>query len=1143
MKRYKWILSLVVLLIAFTQWTAAQNNQQNENVYVSASDWSTQNLQEITKGTSLQEVLSLIEKEYDVNFLFDSKLLAGQNVSENKVLYLNRDLFDLLDRLLSEFDFTYKKLTHRTLGIVPEEKTFEEPTSLEVISGTVTDEQSGDPLPGVNVMVKGTTTGTSTDSEGNFEFDVPSLQDTLVVSFVGYQSQEVPISGRTSLEISLVSEAISGDEVVVTAFGLERETQSLTYSTEDVDNESLTEARELNVVNSLSGKVAGMQVNQAGTGVGGASRVVLRGNRSITGSSQPLYVVDGVPVRGDISNMNPDNIESIDVLKGPNAAALYGSEAQNGAIVVTTKKGQAGEIDVSYSSNFMFRDPILLTEYQNQYGQGTSGEYAPRSESSFGPRMDGEMVEHWSPNSEMDGEQYPFSPQPDNVSDAFQTGYNSSNNLTASMGSEDIQALFSYTFTNSEGVVPGNELDRHNISARLNSQISDKLSLDGKLSYMRQNIDNQLPTGENFANPIRHIYRMPRNIRTADAEIFEYTNSEGNNRQHFWNPESNGGANPYWTMNRNLGENVSDRVNALASLTYDFTDYLSLMVRSAYDGGNGESEIKRYNDTYVIADNGYYEISQNTGYEWNSDFLISYDKDLTEDWYVEANLGGNIKQERNSSMSSNTNNALTIPNFFAISNTQNVASTENIGSPMDIYSAYAFGQVAWRDAIYLDISGRNDVSSTLPEDNRSYFYPSVGLSANLTELISGLPEVLSNAQVRGSWAKVGNSAPPFMTIRTASLAAGGNNGFLQLDTTLPNEDLKPEETESIELGANVQFFENRLGLDFTYYQTNTRDQLFQVAVPVGSGASSFFTNGGDVSNKGYEILLSATPVQNRDFNWDIDVNYSANENMVEEISEDQPRLTIAEDFLRAFRIEEGEPFGQVYSRGFERVDDEDSEHDGSVIVGEDGIPEVTDGLTVPVANFSPDWRGSIRSTFTYKNLSMSFLVDHRQGGTIASLTNAILSNDGLTKQTLQGREEGMVFGSDIYGDQKAVMRTGGTDEEPVYSENTNEVGSQELWTSIGGRNTPVGEAFVVEGTNTRLRELTVGYSLPQSLISTLPLSNVKLSLVGRNLFFIHRASENLDPDLMTGTNAAAEGFESFTPPSNRTFGANIKIDF
>ncbi|MCW9707923.1 SusC/RagA family TonB-linked outer membrane protein [Fodinibius salsisoli] len=1094
------------------------------------------------KEVPLKDALQEVAEKGRMKLLFNHSLVL---TDDNKLTMelRNVNLREAFEQTLSQSNLDFIVSGNGYIIIVPKLVTQTINVQQEDISGTVSDAQSGDPLPGVNVLLKGTTTGTSTESDGNFELTVPSLQDTLIFSFIGYQTQEVPLNGRSTLEINLQPQAIAGDEVVVTAFGLERETQSLTYSTQSVENEQLTEARELNVVNSLSGEVAGLQINQAGTGVGGSSRVVLRGNRSITGSSQPLYVVDGVPIRGEVSDLNPDNIQSMNVLKGPNAAALYGSAAQNGAIVITTKKGQQGEVDFSLSSNFMFRDPILLTDYQNQYGQGNGGVYSASSEFNYGPEMNGQMVEHWSPNPENDSQEYEFLPQPNNVSDAFQTGYNSSTNLSASMGSENVQALFSYTFTDAEGVVPNNALERHNISARVNSQLTDKLSLDSKLSYMRQVIDNELPTGENFANPIRHIYRMPRNVRTADAKVFEYTNVSGANRQHFWNPGSNGGANPYWTMNRNLNENTRNRVIALASLTYDFTDYLRLMVRASYDGENGEYNIKRYNDTYIIADNGYYEIGQSSGLEWNGDFLLSYDQDLTQDWSLEANVGGNIKQQRNSAINSNTNNALTIPNFFTISNTQNVVSNESVGSPVDVYSLYAFGQIAWQDAIFLDVTGRNDWSSTLPADNRSYFYPSVGLSTDLTELIPELPELFSYAQLRGSWAKVGNSAPPFMTQRTASLSAGGNNGFLQLSTTLPNERLKPEETESFEVGLDLRFLDDRLGLDVTYYNTHTRDQLFQVAVPVGSGASSFFTNGGDVSNKGYEVLLSATPVQTPDFNWDLKMNFSANENMVEEISEDQPRLTITTDFLRAFRIEEGEPYGQVYSRGFERVTKEDSEHFGKVIVGSDGIPEITSGLTVPVANFTPDWRGGIRSTFSYKNLSLSFLIDHRQGGSVVSLTNAILYYNGLTTQTLQGRDGGLVFGDNIFGGEPAVVQTGGTEDDPVYSENTTSINAEQLWTSIGGRNTPVGEAFVEDATNTRLRELKIGYSLPQSMIGRLPISGLKISLVGRNLLFLHRASNNIDPDLMTGTNAAAEGFESFTPPSSRTFGANINIDF
>ncbi|MDR8392134.1 SusC/RagA family TonB-linked outer membrane protein [Aliifodinibius sp. S!AR15-10] len=997
------------------------------------------------------------------------------------------------------------------------------------VSGTVTSAEDSSPLPGVNILVKGTSIGTTTGNEGNYQITVPSLSDTLVFSFIGFETQQIPVNGRSVVNVEMIAQTFTGDELVVTAFGLEREQKSLTYSTEGVGNDQLTEARELNVVNSLSGQVAGIQINQASTGVGGSSRVILRGNRSITGNSQPLYVVDGVPIRGEVSDLNPDDIENINVLKGPNAAALYGAEAQNGAIVITTKKGEVGDINVSMSSNFMFRDPMVLYDYQNQYGQGSGGVYDPSSEFNWGPPLDGRMVDFWSPDPERAGEQYALLPQPDNVEDVFQRGYNSSSNISASVGGQNTQTVFSYTYTDAAGIVPNNELQRHNLSIRVTSQLTDNLDLDAKVSYMRQNIDNQLPTGENFANPSRHAYRMPRNINTSEAENFEYTNSQGLNRQNFWNPGSNGGANPYWTINRNVNENQRERVIAMSSLTYDFNDNLSLMVRASYDGEAGQSETKWYNDSYIIADNGQYSLSKTNAYEWNGDFLLSYNRDLTEDWYVEANVGANIKKERNTGLFSNTGNALTVPNFFTISNTQNVVSTQSVGSPRDVQSLYAFGQIGWKNSVFLDITGRNDWSSTLPADSRSYFYPSVGLSAVLSDLIPEFPDVFSYAQVRASWARVGNSAPPFQLQRTASITSGGNNGFLQLSTTLPNEELKPEETESIELGVDVRFFEGRLGLDVTGYKTNTRNQLFTVALPVGSGASQFFTNGGNVSNKGIEVLLKTTPVQTPDFSWDFNTNWSTNENMVESISDERPSLTIAQDFLREFRIEEGEPFGQVYSRGYQRDDQ------GRVIVGSNGMPLITDGLNVAVANFNPDWQGGIRNSFFYKNYSLSFLIEHRQGGSIASLTTAVLFADGLTKQTLQGRDGGLIFGDNFMPEEEAVKEDGSPNDIPIDAET--------FWRGVGGRNAPVGEVFTESATNTRLREVTLGYTLPQSVISGLPFANVKISLVGRNLLFIYKKSDNLDPDQMVGTNAAAEGFESFTAPPTRTFGANLQIDF
>ena len=1004
------------------------------------------------------------------------------------------------------------------------------------ISGVVTDSLSGEPLVGVNIRhPMRPSKATSPKWMGPTTSPGWSLGSTAcrpplsAMLRKGLTDIEVVAGETTNVDFQMGESSFELDDVVVTALGVEREERSLTYGTQEVSTAEIAEARELNVASSLAGKVAGLAVTQAGTGVGGATRLILRGNRSIDGSNQPLYVVDGVPIRGDISTLNPDDIEEISVLKGPNAAALYGSAAQNGAIVITTRRGRAGEVTASFSQNFMVREPILLTQYQNEYGQGSGGQYSPGSESSWGPRMSGQMVDFWSPNPEAGVGQYSLTGQPDNVADVFRTGYNSATNVSASVGAEKVQGVFSYSFTNAQGIVPNNDLQRHNIQVRATTQPTSRLSLDGKISYARQTIDNELATGENFTNPIRHAYRLPRNIRTQDVENYDYTSGEGLLRQNYWNPGSNGGANPYWALYRNLNVNRLDRVIVLASATYDVTESLSLLIRGAYDEQVGDNETKLYNDTYIVADNGRYAVSKSNASEWNGDFLVSYDQEISPALSFDVNFGGNIQQQRNTALFSNTGDALTVPNFFAISNTQNVVASQSVGSPMDMQSLYAFGQVNYQDAIYLDLTGRNDWSSTLPADARSYFYPSVGLSAIISDLVPSLPSVLSFARVRVSWAKVGNSAPPFRTQRTAAFTAGGNNGFLQLSTVLPNENLRPEETVSTELGLDVRFFSGRLGLDATAYKTNTRDQLFTVALPVGSGASSFFTNGGNVENRGIELLLSSTPVQLPDVRWDVDVNFSLNRNEVVAISDERPSLTIAQDFLREFRIEEGEPFGNVYSRGLLR------DEQGHVIVGPDGLPRITDGLNVQIANFNPDWLGSIRTTVTYKDFSLSALIDHRQGGSIASLTNAILFADGVTEQTLQGREGGLIFGDNFFSDETAVLEDG--------SPNTIPIDAETFWRNVGGRNAPVGEVFTVEATNTRLRELTLGYNVPTSLFSRLPVSSFRISLVGRNLFFIHRASKNLDPDLMVGTFDAAEGFESFTPPSTRSLGLNLAIQY
>lgn len=994
----------------------------------------------------------------------------------------------------------------------------------KTVSGKVSS-TVGEGLAGATVQVRGTSTGTFTDGEGNYSITAPADDAILVFSMLGYGKREIPLAGRSSLNVELQGIGLTTDEVVITALGIEREAKALTYAAQTVNTDELSQARELNVVNSLSGKVAGLTIARSGGGVGSASRVILRGERSIAGNSEPLYVVDGVPIIGDITDINPDDIAAISVLKGPNAAALYGNRANNGAIIITTKSGQAGELKVTLSSTFMTETPQILQNYQNEYGQGNAGVYNPASEQSWGPRLDGSSVAAWSPDPEFQPATYPYSAQPDNVKDFFQTGRNWATSVALSGGTEATQTYFSYTYTDAVGTVPTNELKRHNVNLRITNKLASKLTLDTKLNYIREDITNELREGEGFQNPIRHVFRLPRNIRTADVSQFEYTDANGRVRQNFWNPGSNGGANPYWVINRNTNQNDVDRVIAFASLRYDIMDGLFVQVRSAYDRINRQFEAKDYADSYIVADNGRYTLTRSEGFELNNDVLVSYSKNITEDLFISVNAGANARSERGSSLSSNTGNALTVRNLFALGNTQLPVTGYNVGSPRDVNSVYGFAQASWK-GVNLDVTARNDWSSTLPQENWSFFYPSVGLSLVLGDMVD-LPSFITLAKVRGSWAEVGNDTGPYQTRRLASVGSGGTNGFLAVSNTIPNSNLLPEKTISTEVGADIRFFNNRVGLDFTYYKTNSQNQLFSVALPVGSGASTFFTNGGDVENKGIEAILSLRPIQTPDFQWDILFNFTRNRSLVVEIDDERPSIVVSGGFLREFRIEEGEPWGNVYSRGFARDDQ------GRVVINSTtGLPNVTNGITALIGNFNPDWMGGIRNAFYYKDLSVSFLVDIRQGGKTVSFSNAIMYSDGLTEETLDGREGGLIFGQNFFEGETAVLEDG--------TPNNVSFDSETFWRNFGGRNAPVGEAFVVDASNVRLREFVIGYRLP---FDNGPLSSLRLSVVGRNLFFFSNKAGNLDPEVIVNAGKGEVGTEAFAPPTQRSLGGSISLDF
>ena len=586
------------------------------------------------------------------------------------------------------------------------------------VSGTVTAED-GSGLPGVNVLIQGTTQGTTTDVDGNYTLNVPSGATSLIYSFVGYTSQVIVIGNRSVIDILLEEDIAALEEVVVTAFGVEREKKAVTYAAQNVDADNLTQARPLAVAEGLSGKVAGISVSRT-SGLGADPKVTLRGNRSIAGSSQPIYVVDGVTMGGNINNISPDDIESITVLKGANAAALYGSRANNGVIVVTTKAGKmdANGFNVDFNTSFMTSRVNHLINWQNEYGQGSGGVYAANANRSWGPRLDGSSVDHWSNDPNWPTPTYSYSASPNNkTTDFFQTGHNLATNLSVSSQSENTNSFISYTYTDAKGVVPNNKMNQHNLSARVTSTFFDKLTIDSKINIIRRDLANNLYDGEGYQNPIRSIYKVPPNIRTEDMSIHQFIDTDGTVEMHYWLPGNNAPSNPYWILNNVDRSDLEDRVIGMISVGYDITEHLNVRVRSSIDRLNA-SQVDRWNNGfYIVADNGLYTKRDDRWHEWNTDAFINYKRDFFGgEWSLDATVGGNIRRNETSWTSVGTRDSqLNVPNLFAISNFGTVHASEDF-SKKEVQSVFGFATIGWKNAVFLDITARNDWSSTLPPD-------------------------------------------------------------------------------------------------------------------------------------------------------------------------------------------------------------------------------------------------------------------------------------------------------------------------------------------------------------------------------------------------------------------------------------------
>lgn len=1009
------------------------------------------------------------------------------------------------------------------------------------VKGTITDAGSGIPIPGANVVVKGTKTSVSTDFDGKYSINVSNQSAVLVFSYVGTTTKEITVSGQTTINVALGADRQLLGEVVVTALGIKRQKKAITYSAQNIEVAELSEARSLNVANSLSGKVAGLNFSTTSNGVGSSSRITLRGNRSLNGNNQPMYVVDGVPISNGtsnsnpdidtggttqpdgISNINPEDIASMTVLKGPSAAALYGTRASNGVIVITTKSGKAGKTSVSLSSNFMASTAYDLTNFQNEYGQGTQGKYVANSSSSWGGKLDGSQVSAWQlvRNPDYSGPATTsYSPEPNNSMDFFKTGYNLANTLTVTTGNEKAQGYFSYTNTRAEGIVGGNALDRHNLNLRLTSKLSDKFSLDVKTNYILQDIDNLLRTGEESIGTA--VYLLPRSIKYNDYRDYEYTDAAGQLQKNYFLDETGSpGGNPYWSALRDDSrKDKRNRFIGLASLKYEFTNTLSLQVRAGLDQMTNKAVRNRYATAEFNNNLGSYSETYETVSEFNTDALLSYNEKFG-DFSVSLNTGANSLQQSSSSLTSG--GVLSKRNYFSLSNVATTGSSSTI-SEKRINSVYAFGQLGFKNYLFLDVTGRNDWSSTLPADNRSFFYPSVGISGVISDMTT-LPELISFAKVRASYAKVGNDTDPYQTLNRYSYI-GGNGGMLYGQTTLANPNLRPEMSNSIEFGADVRFLKNRLGLDVTYFKTNTKDQIFYINTPESSSYSRKVVNGGEIENKGYEVVLTATPIQTENFTWDITANYASYKSQVKSILDGREELVLGEGRLVRSKIVQGGEYGDLYIKGFQR------NAEGKIIVNAAGLPLATNSFDVRAGNFNPDWTAGFKNNFKYKDFSLSFLIDFRIGGEVISYTQAREAGLGVSDVTLAGREGGIVV------DGVVGTTTGGV---TTYSPNTTSITAEQYWTSVGQR-TPIAEPFIYDATNIRLRELVFGYSLPKRLLGTTGFSSVDFSLVGRNLFFFVNKAKYFDPEQGSGT-GNLQGIESFNIPSTRDYGVNVRFGF
>ncbi len=1045
------------------------------------------------------------------------------------------------------------------------------------VAGTIISAEDRSAVPYVNIIGLLSKTGTSSDINGKYALEVPNSETHLVFSVLGFKQDTVPIQGAT-LNVMLQSTSQQLDELVITALGIKREKKSLGYAITEVGSKDLEKTNDFSVVNKLAGKVAGLEVTSTNGGAGGSSRIILRGNNSLTGDNQALIVVDGVPINNSttsnsgaewggrdygnaVSDINSEDIESISVLKGASASALYGSQAMDGVILITTKKGKARKgIGVSFNTNTSIDMPYIHYKLQNEYGAGRNGKFEGAwdmvdgiptfnnkydfAKGSWGPKMEGQTIVDW------DGNKKTFTPQPDNYRDYFQNGITSENSLSLDGGNKYITFRFSASNLYTRDIVPGATINRTNLGLNLSGEIMKNLHLNSYINYIYQKADNRPGLSDAHVNPNRNYVHMPRNISTQSLSDY-YEDAEGN--EVTWYENWTWMTNPFWDIKYELNGDTRNRYFGNVGLTYDFTPKFKLMVRTAPDYSSTDYFYIDAMKGMIYSPGRYGERSEDH-FLINSDFLASFTDRINDDFSYNVNLGGNAMYYQYKNTTANTEGGLKEPYVYSLDNSLNPIYYKENTMEAAKNSLYAFGQVSFRNYLFVDVTGRNDWSSTLPKGKNSFFYPSASVSFVYSELLTKSfvdEEIFSFGKLRLSYAGVGNDAQPYQLETTYTLIDNEGYGTMAfIDPTVANLGLQPELVNSFEVGSDMKFFMNRLGFDITYYNTRSHNQITNMPVSATSGYATAIINSGIIENKGWEIQMNATPLKSASFQWDLMVGYSRNKSSVIELAPNVESAILYDHWRLTIEARPGNPYGDIVGYGFVRDDQGNKLVDKSGMIIRDETPKV-------LGNFTSDFTLSLSNNFRYKQLTLSTLVQGRFGGDMFSGTN--MYGDGYAgnfEETLEGRAGW--YASEEQREKAGVapedwIPTGGLLLEGVYQEGTIidgiDVSGQPNQTyvdpfvyyqKVSMWQEEIHEPFIYDASFIKLREVSLSYQLPKSFVQRIKLEKASVGIYATNIWLIYSNVPNVDPETML-TNGNGQGYELYSYPNRRSIGFSINI--